>query len=304
MTALSYEAPAIDLESESAVMEHIGQLPLAYDLLAACGAKGNVIRAVLHCAGEDPAELGMVHSYIPDLSAEGIQAAYENDSAMRISVPPRPLSFMGRLALVGTAEEVIRRELVFQDARFSQARDGEDVVVEPVVPPLGETRNMRWPIDDSGQQQMYLCNHMAALWRGRVIDPGYDKARTLSIGEWKALQQFPDAVVMSFSGIPDAAPWKIHTEHLSDTARQRFVETAKNNELPVSEGLDAVVHAMGADAETYQHFMLQFFNLRGVLPTGEAYQRGPSRLLRLVRAHVVGRNLTRRRLSNRQNACG
>lgn len=227
---------------------HAARLPLPFHINTACGQRAEAILSELRHRGVPADALGIARSFVPDLSADGLERAYATGTVMKKQWHATP-SFDQRMrAGVGRVDPATRT-VEFEGARFTQTEAGRfKITIGPASG--GPERSVEAPGEEAA-----FCNHTAATIRMRtadgqetigVIDPGYDPTRPLSLPEWAMRQNYPDVVVVS-GGLadPPGTPFHVHSELMTETQRARY---------------DAI--SPDQTSSSYTEDMSRFFNLQ------------------------------------------
>ncbi len=205
---------------------HAAGLPLPFHVNTACGQRAEAILSELRHLGVPADALGIARSFVPDLSADGLERAYATSAVMKKDWHADPTFAQRMHADIGRVDPAART-VEFEGVHFTEAegRHHKEVTVRSAQ------GDMEWRIKAPGGEQPF-CNHTAPTIRMRtadgretigVIDPTYDPTRPLSLQEWAARQNEPNVVVLTGS-LADrpGTPFHLHTELLTDSQRARF----------------------------------------------------------------------------------
>jgi hypothetical protein len=179
------------------IVAELAALPLADSVNAACGVKAAARIAYMLKRGTPEYRLGVAATFLPDMSAEGIKDAYGSMHVMHRQ-PRSARSFLDRLRDSGGRR---RSEIVHEGARFTPYEElgVPGVLVGGLASERAvEVDSEQWWIADPTHPAKF-ANHFSLMvkWgEPMVVDPSYDKRKTLSMAEWKERQNYPDAVLM------------------------------------------------------------------------------------------------------------
>jgi hypothetical protein len=239
-------------------VEHLAELPLPYDIVHACGKKAIAMAAELHLQGFDPDRLGTAQSFIPDLSATGLIDAYNHHATMHTESKAVP-DFSKRLTS-GVGKFDSETKCVTFDSALSIKWDDASTSVRVE----GSGPDQQWNFPAPGEP-IHFSNHTALLVDGMVVDPSYERARPLTLAEWKLRQAFPDAVIMTGPILERTPPFHLHTELLSETGRALFKTALKAQGLSAAN-LKAASAKLDAQPEAYVDVMSDFLRLQSDVP--------------------------------------
>lgn len=257
--------------------EHVSRLDLPYKIVTACGTKAVAMVAEMQSLGVNPAALTIARSYIPDISAEGIQSAYDKGESMWTPSYATP-SFSERLNVDVGMVDAATKSVEFAGMRFSEQRTDErsSILVERIasedkgVQEGSFVGRQRWELLPPGEKVLF-CNHTAPAIRtvdanGQVItaiiDSSYQTTEPLSMHGWKEQQNFSKAIILSGSIAEYGTPLHTHTELMTDEQRHHFTALLEESSVSLPEGLESVAELLAAKPELYRRVMVRFLNLQ------------------------------------------
>jgi|GEM_PF-4781778 len=245
-------------------VEHLAELPLPYDIVHASGKKAIAMAAELHLQGFDLDRLGTAQSFIPDLSATGLIDAYNNHATMHTE--PREVPDFSKRLASGVGKVNSENDSITFESALSIKWDD----VSTSVRVEGSQPDQKWNFPAPGKP-VWFSNHTALLLDGMVVDPSYERARPLTLAEWKLRQAFNDATIMTGSILEHAPPFHLHAELLSQTGRALF-RTALKAHCLSSVNLKVASAKLDTQPEAYVDIMSDFLHLQQDIPQREQTQ--------------------------------
>ncbi|MEV4128535.1 alpha/beta hydrolase [Nocardia sp. NPDC049707] len=230
---------------------HAAQLPLPFDINTACTKKAEAILAELLRIGVDRNALGIARSFVPDLSADGLERAYRTGEVMK---KDRQItaSFSDRLRAGVGIISLEDRVVEFEGARFAGWNIGpvEVIVVSAKTTDEQMAIDGRWTLPAPGEYHNPFYdsfgNHVAATIEmldtdgqliTMVIDPSFEPMRPMTLAEWRDRQNYSDVIVLTNSMTdPAGAPFNLRTELMPNQQRARYEATLEQyGDLPENE---------------------------------------------------------------------
>jgi hypothetical protein len=238
------------------LINHVKKLHLPYGLVSGCGPKSMAILAEWHTLGVHHRDLRTARAYIPDLSAAGIQKAYDDKNAMHLPVRSE-FAFAERAARRVHGYVAKTGEIDNHYARFLQEKGGKKIIVESKTACKG-----RWQFPES-DEDIYFCNHTAAMLYGMVVDPAFSPLEPMTLAEWKKRQNFSDAIITTGDVYSEGkAPLHVHTELLTEEQRARFGSIVTAHGISLVNGHESASDALDYSHEAYPAVMSDFLNVQ------------------------------------------